>query len=317
MDRCPVELLLNIFALACSDGGQTGCSLSLVSKGTRDIADRVRLNTVSLHSYDKIKAFHKFLLDRPQEHRIVRHLFITPKDSGHVHLLSEALATKLQTECRNASRTIMEVLSLVAPFIHNLTLARVTLPHALPHDFPELREMVMHTVDVPENFLSGSFVAPRLQRLAISAEGVSTLPGEHLTYDLTRIAPRLTHLALCEAVDSRSSDITPVLEDLWTFVQENQQEGGIELASGQPNALRQKGNFVYAPKLIIHDKFSRVIQCVYPFSFDEVEEPTPERNLRLRPDFLWDYSSSAFRCHWSARIRGEPGMWEEMMVTEY
>ena len=48
MDRLPLETLHQIFELACTDGGYTGCSLALTSKFIREAAQYTRLYSVVL-----------------------------------------------------------------------------------------------------------------------------------------------------------------------------------------------------------------------------------------------------------------------------
>ncbi|KAI1795088.1 hypothetical protein LXA43DRAFT_993427 [Ganoderma leucocontextum] len=48
MESLAVELLEGIFTLACTDGGYTGCSLSLVSKNIREASRGARFHSVSL-----------------------------------------------------------------------------------------------------------------------------------------------------------------------------------------------------------------------------------------------------------------------------
>ncbi|KAL1945758.1 hypothetical protein VTO73DRAFT_1760 [Trametes versicolor] len=48
MDVLPLETLQQIFELACTDGGITGCTLSLVSKGIRSAARTTRFHSISL-----------------------------------------------------------------------------------------------------------------------------------------------------------------------------------------------------------------------------------------------------------------------------
>ncbi|EIW62628.1 uncharacterized protein TRAVEDRAFT_42972 [Trametes versicolor FP-101664 SS1] len=48
MDNLPLETLQRIFELACTDGGYTGTSLSLVSKGIRAAARATRFHSISL-----------------------------------------------------------------------------------------------------------------------------------------------------------------------------------------------------------------------------------------------------------------------------
>lgn len=57
MDHCPAELLHRIALFACTDGGRTGCSLSLVSRYFRDVTQLVRYQSVALTGEDGIKCF--------------------------------------------------------------------------------------------------------------------------------------------------------------------------------------------------------------------------------------------------------------------
>ncbi|KAI0350451.1 hypothetical protein OH77DRAFT_1524846 [Trametes cingulata] len=47
LEDLPLELIHEIFLLACTDGGRTGCSLSLVSKAVRALSRAARFNTLS------------------------------------------------------------------------------------------------------------------------------------------------------------------------------------------------------------------------------------------------------------------------------
>lgn len=70
----PSELWLSIFTLACTDGGYTGCSLSLVNEAIHYISSPVRLYSVSLTSKDQMSAFLSFLSSAPASSATVRHL---------------------------------------------------------------------------------------------------------------------------------------------------------------------------------------------------------------------------------------------------
>ncbi|KAI0722275.1 hypothetical protein C8T65DRAFT_545699, partial [Cerioporus squamosus] len=50
MEHLAVELLEHIFTMACTDGGFTGCSLSLVSKHVRAASQTARFHTIALAS---------------------------------------------------------------------------------------------------------------------------------------------------------------------------------------------------------------------------------------------------------------------------
>ncbi|KAI0737690.1 hypothetical protein C8Q80DRAFT_1294178 [Daedaleopsis nitida] len=64
MDRLAIELLDEIFILACTDGGYTGSSLSLVSKHIRAVSRTARFHTVAIHSRNskQVSRFYAYLV---------------------------------------------------------------------------------------------------------------------------------------------------------------------------------------------------------------------------------------------------------------
>ncbi|KAL1947809.1 hypothetical protein VTO73DRAFT_13533 [Trametes versicolor] len=58
MESLAVELLMAIFAFACTDGGRTGCSLALVCKHFREVSRPLRFHSVALTGApDQLKRF--------------------------------------------------------------------------------------------------------------------------------------------------------------------------------------------------------------------------------------------------------------------
>lgn len=72
----PAELWHNIGAIACTDGGYTGCSLSLVSHCMRDVMRPVRYTSVALTSQQSCLAF-AGMLDDINPHSAIVHLFVS------------------------------------------------------------------------------------------------------------------------------------------------------------------------------------------------------------------------------------------------
>lgn len=73
----PPELLFKVFSLTCTDGGITGCALSLVSKWIRRMSRTVHLNVVALHRAQNMLLFLIHLRKRAPELRRVRHLLLS------------------------------------------------------------------------------------------------------------------------------------------------------------------------------------------------------------------------------------------------
>lgn len=82
MDGCPPEILLKIFALACTDGGTTGCVLSLVSRYIREVSSIVQLQTVAVDRVTRMRLFLDALRSRPAALRRVEHLFLSDSQAG-------------------------------------------------------------------------------------------------------------------------------------------------------------------------------------------------------------------------------------------
>ncbi|KAI0362599.1 hypothetical protein OH77DRAFT_69593 [Trametes cingulata] len=86
MEKLAVELLLNIFALSCTDGGYTACSLALVCKHVGEVSRPLRFYSVALNGCPR--KMQSFLIHLGKEHSAacltpqakVRHLYLTTVD---------------------------------------------------------------------------------------------------------------------------------------------------------------------------------------------------------------------------------------------
>jgi len=77
MYHCPVEILTKIFSFACTDGGYTGRSLSLVSTHFHDASLPVKFQSIILRGFDQTKAFCTFIQSSPFPARSrVQHLLV-------------------------------------------------------------------------------------------------------------------------------------------------------------------------------------------------------------------------------------------------
>lgn len=80
MDQFPVEVWLEILRFACTDGGKTGCSLSLVSKYIHNISLEVRFQCVAAH-IDHISELATAIQKAAPGHRKIKHLYFeTPEE---------------------------------------------------------------------------------------------------------------------------------------------------------------------------------------------------------------------------------------------
>lgn len=76
MERCPVELLAKICRNACTDGGRTGCSLSLVSHYVHNVVQPFRYHSIFLTSSTSALTFARHLQGLHNAPAI-RYLFIS------------------------------------------------------------------------------------------------------------------------------------------------------------------------------------------------------------------------------------------------
>ncbi|KZT69921.1 hypothetical protein DAEQUDRAFT_725890 [Daedalea quercina L-15889] len=82
MDRCPTEIWIRIFTLACTDGGFTGRSLSCTSKYIRDASRSVKLQSIAVIGSYEVNRLADALESRLPEHRRILHLCIGAYDKG-------------------------------------------------------------------------------------------------------------------------------------------------------------------------------------------------------------------------------------------
>ncbi|OJT06098.1 hypothetical protein TRAPUB_3033 [Trametes pubescens] len=177
MKNLPAELLLTIFTSACTDGGQTSCALSLVSKHIREVSRPLRFYSVALSGSPRKL---QLLVSRLQEERValgpcgtaprVRHLFIVTagmeermneltaldppsspeqpliwtKYNNHAKAAHSHLCQPIRMEDRDHSLSLVDTLvRIVAADLETLTFLQGE--EDLPADvtFPRLRELTV------------------------------------------------------------------------------------------------------------------------------------------------------------------------------
>jgi hypothetical protein len=77
MHKCPIEIWLQIFQVACTDDGSTGRSIALVSRFFHEISNEVKLQSLSVIGVPQIVACARMLEMTPPHFRRVRHLFVS------------------------------------------------------------------------------------------------------------------------------------------------------------------------------------------------------------------------------------------------
>lgn len=209
MDRCPAEILLRIFTLACTDGGRTGCALSLVSHAMRTASEPVRFHTVALHSVPHMRHFERLLGDEYELHPpTVRHLFLF--DGGYearYHWGEDLLDV------------VISIMSAVAPSLVSLAGdvrgIGATYTSVLPPGvhFARLRDLSLSVVSSTYPFFPRSVdlpSLPNLHRLHMSESRCLPTKTEDLISAFTAVAPKLSKIRLSELLSG--SDLPRMLD---------------------------------------------------------------------------------------------------------
>ncbi|RPD66574.1 hypothetical protein L226DRAFT_566986 [Lentinus tigrinus ALCF2SS1-7] len=199
MHTLPVELITRIAFLACTDGGLTACSLSLVCRFFRAAARPARFHTVafdgpSLHPLRTfLSVYREEQTDDPISYPKVHHLFIStfPLKGGQltpnlhapeayaseVSTLLDVVAPTLETlACIGFRRSIPDLatLGIIFPALEELTICDI------PNPFP----LDLHVHDVSRPFF------PALRRLHKWNRSIEPRWAAY--------APGLTHIRLSE-----------------------------------------------------------------------------------------------------------------------
>lgn len=205
MDRCPLELWTKIATFACTDGGYTGCSLSLVSRTMRSIVDPVRYHTVSIFGNQKLFAFASQLaalsVDKPP---VIRHLLIADlrvhyptysrRRGEFIFEEWRQMQNQAEEDQANITRTIRAIVSSAAPHLHTLAIHNWQYDPIADHTFfPVLHDATLTRVPGRWCAPDAHTRFPALRRLHV----LSPNSGAHDFWDsLTKFTPHLTHLRL-------------------------------------------------------------------------------------------------------------------------
>ncbi|KAI0090072.1 hypothetical protein BDY19DRAFT_748944 [Irpex rosettiformis] len=198
MDNCPAEVLLNIFSYVCTDTGQAGCTLSLVSRRFHDVSSLIRFEKICLKSLLRMRFFHE-MLKRRSSPPVVRHLFLRV-DSYDSLLPHHYGDDEDQGSDLTPADLCVSIVSSLAPFlitlagcIRNLSLTHGSLFRSVA-SFPLLRDLNLSCSVGDEANISLPSM-PSLRRFHM----INPNPGKKFIVDLNFIiehAPQLTHIRL-------------------------------------------------------------------------------------------------------------------------
>ncbi|KIP06865.1 hypothetical protein PHLGIDRAFT_445048 [Phlebiopsis gigantea 11061_1 CR5-6] len=196
MDRCPVELLLEIASFACTDGGSTGCALSSVSRYIRHAVEPARYRSISLRGMKKVLHFADRLqnMDKPPK---VEHLLLSVLGAPYIHCRATAtlLSNMAESDKTAAVQACTTTLSQLAPTLDILFLYDESpfLLSDVAIEFPRLQDLSIPCPSTVSNFISHD-IYPSLRRLHVS--NIRSFDFTELWASLAYGAPSFTHLRL-------------------------------------------------------------------------------------------------------------------------
>lgn len=228
MEHLAVELLEHIFTMACTDGGFTGCSLSLVSKHVRAASQAARFHSIALASGSppQVAQFTACLTTARAESTgttpRVRHLF----------LVSAKRTIELQSRPKDEDDTerlkyiadVTELLRIIAPNLYTFCVIHGHRPLSqelhVPFAgirYPLLQEFTL----VGSGRIDGSLATgpspnyPSLTRVHLWFCGLGYTMGVHVGFPQlwTEHAPHVTHLRISN-LGYRASDVIHPLKSL-------------------------------------------------------------------------------------------------------
>ncbi|KDQ55086.1 hypothetical protein JAAARDRAFT_340828 [Jaapia argillacea MUCL 33604] len=204
LDRCPPEICQTIFRMACTDGGLTGCSLSLVSKYIHNASATARYQSVAICGPDALLPFISLL--EPKCVSItsfcVQHFFFSrdrlstgdvPAEATGIRMTNADRRARMHLQAKQIMAAIPRVLTLIGNHLKTLALAStppqdIPLPH---NSLTALEELTIfasarcHVTWIPEEHPT----LPSLRRLHLAGPKVDLPNG-------LKLAPSLTHLRL-------------------------------------------------------------------------------------------------------------------------
>jgi hypothetical protein len=176
----PPELWDKIVQLACTDGGKTGCALSLVSRRVRELSHLFRLQSIALLKPVQMEQFHEQLKNRPNNERCLWYMFIDRNSHGHGH------------GAVWPAEVWVEVLSMIAPGVRALTITHRNIDTwTIPSlTFPFLKSLAITVA----TFRDSDFAFPCLRHLHLYPN--TQRDDKPLYRIIAARVPSLTHLRL-------------------------------------------------------------------------------------------------------------------------
>ncbi|KAI0794734.1 hypothetical protein C8Q74DRAFT_1366134 [Fomes fomentarius] len=330
MNQCPAELLSYIFADACTDDGQTGRALALVSRRIRSISRPYALQSVALYGSHQIAAFAAHLAQLSADERRVRNLYLTDRrrvwmeyrpGQARTEWLRERITEEfhvIDPSREYSANPILRILEYVAPTVRICTFLFFDRysEQALRMPFVALEELSLYGSLLDLNGYPQVPLCPRLRRLHF-VQDLSAVKS--ITRAIAHTAPNLTHLRLSRLVPSAASagDVVRGLEQMI------QQKDGTPSQCGFPPTL-QRVIIQIASQQEMRDVSGTLNLLTSPVIRqlkDIMARDTRKRIIVTKPPpgdaadcFAMQDMDVEFymgiKAHWEQRIVGREGAWE-------
>ncbi|RXW23906.1 hypothetical protein EST38_g1958 [Candolleomyces aberdarensis] len=201
MNRCPHEILLQIFGLACDDDGSTGRALSLVSRNVHELSKEFKYQSIAIVGLLRLVSFAAVLQDLQEPSRRVRHLFfssIAQNLSGKPKRITEDLQNY-----RDTCDAFSKVMRIVAPTLVTcqIVFQSARMVTLIPESCPCLTDL---SLVGPFPTLPGVDEAPRFPSLRSLTFSSFTDYPSCLFDDIATQAPNLQNLAFYPAQACRN-----------------------------------------------------------------------------------------------------------------
>ncbi|RDX55410.1 hypothetical protein OH76DRAFT_1396796 [Lentinus brumalis] len=308
MERLASELLHHICTLACTDGGFTGCSLSLVSQYMRAASRSTRFHSITISGTAKqldgfLSCLEKERAANAHAYKpVVRHLFFAAAEGGEIgkDWRGDPANPSLEAARAHYGQNLALLLRLVTKdlqtlcFVHchgwrsltNLQISDVDCPKA----FPVLRDLSLYGTNP---FVQGPVHFPRLTHLHLTFSAYSV--AEKIK-DWADLAPRVTHLCV--------SDIRSISQELKDIAADGGPFHNLSQLCVQPQAPPPSGGRCGRGAFFAHIRFIANFEA---FVAAATHLPTKaRRHQRLAPG---DFTQRAAMKVWLDRVGGGPGYW--------
>ena len=343
LNLCPPEVCSQIFAIACTDGGYTGCALSAVSRYIHDTSSPYKFQSVALHNTRQAVSFTSVLDRTLPRLRGVAFLFIsndddvvaidTPDDrpgstgiSGRFRIPSMfSFTSPAKTRPTNDNdhnivfvEAMLKILRFIAPTLRTLFISfecrwikLPSFPSASGTVFPTLSSLTEFSLNyrAPTDALFNHYMhyfplaLPSLRCLDISRLKLLSYRG-HLFRSIAKIAPSLTHLHLPAKMATNIINAPFASPPIWPPVPE---DGNIPVALHRM-LIQLNGPHIYG----CQNPDPGCTRC-------RLLAMTADGRfvaLEAHRDDTWKRNRECLEHEWMDRISGGEGGWDETSAVD-